>query len=360
MKEEDKNIEPFQRYCKDQYTQEDMETILKWFENKGYDLVRRISMKRYWETLELPEDSKNDPYYDPRQMLDQIHHRINVEQSKTKKQKSPVFSRKNLYRAFSRAAAILIIPLLVFSVYVYMNQGMPWKDSEISYSEVYAPENSRLKLQLPDGTQAWLNNGSSLKYPQQFAQENRQVQLTGEGYFSVPENQKRPFLVKTGDLRIKVKGTSFNVSAYQEENKIITTVEEGKVVLQLINKNNQRKNIAELTANMQSAFHKYARLAPVKQVNTKKYTSWKDGKLILDDDPMTVVKKKLERWYNVDIQVVNNKVYEYNYTATLTHESIEQAMKYLSMATPISYEIKMGKKQADNSFSRKKVLIGTK
>ncbi|MFW5916113.1 MAG: FecR domain-containing protein [Bacteroidota bacterium] len=111
---------------------------------------------------------------------------------------------------------------------------------------------------------------------------------------------------------------------------------------------------------MQSAYHKDARLAPIKQVNTKKYTSWKDGRLILDDDPMTIVKKKLERWYNVEIQVVNDKVYEYNYTATFTHESIEQAMKYLSMATPISYEIKMGKKQADDSFSRKKVLIGTK
>ncbi|MFW5916112.1 MAG: FecR family protein [Bacteroidota bacterium] len=352
MKEEDKNIESFQRYCKDQYTLEDMKTILKWFENKGYDLVRRISMKRCWETLELPEDSENDPYYDPRQVLDQIHHRINVEQSKTKKETSPVFSLQNLYRAFSRAAAILIIPLLIFSVYVYMNQGMPWKDREISYSEVFAPQNSMLKIQLPDGTTAWLNNGSSLKYPQQFAQENRQVQLSGEGYFSVTEDQKRPFLVKTGELRIKVEGTSFNVSAYQDENKIITTVEEGKVVLQRSNKNNQRKNIAELTANMQSAFHKDARLAPVKQVNTKKYTSWKDGRLILDDDPMTIVKKKLERWYNVEIQVVNDKVYEYNYTATFTHESIEQAMKYLSMATPISYEIKMGRPKIASQYSK--------
>ena len=352
MKEEDKDIELFQRYSKDQYTREDLKTIFKWFENKGYDIVRRISMKRCWETLELPEDSENDPYYDPRLMLDRIHHRINVEQSADQKQKAPVFSRKNLYRAFSRAAAILIIPLLIFSVYVYMNHGMPWEKEEIAYSEVFAPQNSRLKIQLPDGTEAWLNHGSTLKYPQQFAQENRQVQLTGEGYFSVTEDQKRPFLVKTTDLRIKVEGTSFNVSAYQNDDKIITTVEEGKVLLQRTNNKNQRKNVAELTANMQSD--------SVKKVNTKKYTSWKEGKLMLVDDPMLTVKKKLERWYNVDIEIQDQAVYKYTYTATLTDEPIEQAMKYLSMAAPISYEIRPGKKQEDNSFSKRKVLIGTK
>ncbi len=360
MKEEEKAIALFKRYCRNQYNHSDLKTILQWFESNRYDIVRRFALKQWWKSVEESEERLTTPDYDPRQMLDQIHHRINAEQSTTKKQKSPVFSRQNLYRAFSRAAAILIIPLLVFSVYVYMNQGMPWKDREISYSEVYAPENSRLKIQLPDGTTAWLNHGSSLKYPQQFAKNSRQVELTGEAYFKVDEAQKRPFFVSSADLNVKVTGTAFNVAAYEEENTITTTVEEGEVILQRIVQDNQRKHIIELNTNMQTNYNKETGQTKVKQVDPEKYTAWKDGKLILDDDPMARVKKKLERWYNVEIRVVNDKVYDYNYTATFTHESIEQAMEYLSMAAPISYEIKLGKKQEDNSFSRKKVLVGTK
>jgi ferric-dicitrate binding protein FerR (iron transport regulator) len=241
-----------------------------------------------------------------------------------------------------------------------MNNGAIWQNNDTSHTRVYAPQNSRLKIQLPDGTVAWLNNGSSLKYPQQFSNKSRQVQLTGEAFFRVNENQEIPFRIQTSELNVLVTGTSFNVSAYQDDNNIITTVVDGSVILERVDEHKSRNYISELKANQQSTFHKETWEISLRQVNPKKYTSWREGKLILIDDPMLTVKKKLERWYNVKIEIMDPKVYDYKYTATFTHESVEQAMKYLSMAAPISFEIKLGEKQPDNTFSRKRVLIDTK
>jgi ferric-dicitrate binding protein FerR (iron transport regulator) len=360
IKDENRGVEIFSRYCKNQFTRDDLKTIFNWFENNGYDIVRRISMKRWWKSLEYTRDKLKPPDYAPRQILDKIHHRINLEIYHKEKHKRNIPFGNKLIQAFSRAAAVLIVPLVALSVFLYMNKGMVWQNNNTSHSEVYAPQNSRLKIQLPDGTIAWLNNGSSLKYPQQFSNKSRQVKLNGEAFFHVKENQRIPFRVYTSDLNIMVTGTAFNISAYQDDKNIITTVEKGSVILEGVNEIKRNNYITELTANQQSTFHKASKVTSLKHVNPQKYTSWRKGKLILIDDPMLTVKKKLERWYNVEIEIIDPKVYDYKYTATFTHESVEQAMKYLSMAAPISYEIKLGEKQPDNSFSRKKVFIGKK
>jgi ferric-dicitrate binding protein FerR (iron transport regulator) len=360
LKEEENNTELFTRYCRNQYGKGDLNTIFKWFKDNSYDIVRRISMKSYWNSLESSEIKKDNPPYIPGQMLAQIHHKINLEESAEKKQKTNISNNKRFLLTLNKIAAILIIPLVIFTLYMYSNNGGFLQGKEITYSEVFAPKNSRLNIQLPDGTNVWLNHGTSLKYPQQFANDKRQVQLTGEGYFQVEKDQEKPFLVQTGNFDIRVEGTAFNVSAYKDDNSITTTVEEGKVALETTTGNKQKNTITTLTAKQQSVFSKSSQETTIKQVDPKKYVSWKDGKLMLIDDPMARVKKKLERWYNIEVKIMDPKVYDYRYTATFTHESIEQAMKYLSMAAPISYEIKSGEKQEDNTFSKRKVLIGMK
>jgi len=360
LKEGETNKELFQRFCRDMYTRADLKTIFKWFESNQYDLVRRISMKHWWKTFELPDFKEEDPTYDPELMLDKIHHQLNLEKAAATKRKTPYKDLKKIYNVFSRAAAILIIPLLLVTLYMYINPEMVNKDQSVSYSEVFAPKNSRLKIQLPDGTQAWLNHGSSLRYPQFFTEKTRTVRLSGEAYFDVSRDPSHPFYVKTHGVDIEVKGTSFNVSACRYDKKIVTTVEEGRVMVHGSGLDGCERRVVELTASQQSSFFKYSAKNQVKYVNPEKYTGWKDGKLMLIDDPMANVEKKLERWYNVEIEIQDSKVYDYKYTATFRDESIEQVMKYLSLAAPISYEIRMGEKRPDNSFTRKKVIIKKK
>ena len=206
----------------------------------------------------------------------------------------------------------------------------------------------------------WLNHGSILKYPLQFSKSRRNVQLTGEAFFKVTKDHSRPFQVKTSDLDITVLGTSFNVSAYQDDNTILTTVEEGKVILHSFDSNNKKKHVTELTANMQSVFNINSKQDRVKQVNPEEYTAWKEGMLILNDDSMEVVKKKLERWYNVDIIIRDQELFDYKYSATFINEPIEQVVKLLSLATPISYEIKWGEKQSNNMFGKTKIIFRNK
>ena len=356
-KDQIKSIEIFRRYITNNYTKEDLKTIFEWFESKGFNLYRRIGVRNNWDNFNAENYKKDNDDYNEEQLLDNIHHLINIEESALNKQRKKRGTKIVIYQAFSKIAAILILPLIILSVFLVINNGALLKNFELPYAEVYAPESSRIKISLPDGTSVWLNHGSVLKYPQRFSRKNREVELTGEAFFDVEPNPSKPFEITTSKLNISVLGTSLNVSAYPDDPFIATTVEEGKVVVNIIDEYDRKIRTAILNPRMQSYFMKKTEHNVINRVNPEKFTGWKDGKLMLIDDPMAVVVKKLERWYNVEIEVLNKRIYDYKYTATFIHEPIEKVLKMMSIATPISYRIEPGIKQDDNTYSKMKILI---
>lgn len=352
-----KGIEIFSRYITNNYTKEDLKTIFEWFDSKGFNLNRRISFRKNWDNFNTENYKTNNDEYNQELMLDNLHHLINIEQSAQNKRKKKGINRITIYQVFSGFAAILILPLIILSIFLASNSGISFKNIEPAYAEIHAPENSRMKILLPDGTAVWLNHGSVIKYPREFSRKKREVKLTGEAFFDVKHDPSRSFEVITSKLNITVLGTSFNVSAYPDDPFIATTVEEGKVIVNKIDDYHRRIRTTELNPGMQSYFMKKTEHNINSRVNPEKYTGWKDGKLMLIDDPMAIVVKKLERWYNVEVEVLNKRIYDYKYTATFIHEPIEQVLKMLSIATPISYKIEPGIKQGDNTFSKMKILI---
>lgn len=357
---ERRSVELFFRYCQDRYTRQDLKEIFAWFENRGFNIFRRISLNQYWKSFDQNDETIKDPEYDQERMLDQLHHQINIENKRAKSQEKHFLSQPKVIQAFYRIAAVLVIPLLVLNIVLYIHSDGGLSKKDISYTEVYAPQNSKLSIILGDGTEVWLNHGSLLKYPREFSGKQRKVELVGEAYFNVAKDPSRPFHVRASELDVKVLGTSFNLSAYEDDKTVITTVEEGEVVIYTMDSDNNMKPLTELKPCLQATYHKDTEENWIKRVNPEEYTGWKEGKLMLVDDPMPVVIKKLERWYNVDIEIRDPELYLYKYTSTFVHEPIQQVLELMSIATPIQYHIEQGNRMADNSYSKMKITIDIK
>lgn len=137
-------------------------------------------------------------------------------------------------RYWQYAAAILLLPLVVFSSYLFIsNQRTEY--SQVAYQEVFAPYGTHSRVNLPDGSLVWLNAGSSLKYPTVFDWDKRQVELSGEAYFEVESDPEHPFIVQTDGVEVSAVGTAFNVEAYRNDSIVAVTMAIGKVNVSLGN-----------------------------------------------------------------------------------------------------------------------------
>jgi len=349
------------RYCENRYTAEDLETVLSWFGEPRKDIILRVNLNNIWSETANRDISESQTSYKEDHMLGSIHHRINLLDTEKTGIRLGVKKERNFFYFFSRVAAILFIPLLAASlIFLSHKTGIFIPEAELKYTELHAPPFARISFYLADSTKVWLNNGSSLKYPIDFTGRDRKVFLHGEAYFDVRPNPNLPFKVETGDIRIQVLGTRFNVSNYKEDQAIITTLEEGMVQIRTAGEDKNSMIIHELIPSHQSVFQKESRKVKARTVNTAKYTSWKEGKLFLLDDPMYIVKKKIERWYNVDIVIKDSMIQDYRYTGTFQDEPLESVLRMMTIATPIKYSIKKGIKQPDNTYSKDTIIIRKK
>ena len=272
-----------------------------------------------------------------------------------RKQDIRILSVKN----FLRYAAVFI---LAFSAAWYI---FGYKKANVvaikpSVNEIYVPYGSKSHLTLNDGTKIWLNSGSHLRYSEYTNAPAREVYLEGEAFFDVSKKENSPFIVNTSSVRVKVLGTKFNVKSYPSEKTIETTLVTGKVEIEELNplshkvktitlKPNQKatfiKSTNELNLHEKTAPTRYAPLKTskspeiIEKVNPVMYTSWKDQKLVFNNERLESLTVKLERWYNVNITLKDTILRDYRYTGKFEKENIEQALKALELATPLKYKI---------------------
>ena len=351
------NTELLKKYFNNTCTTYEVDEVILWFKNSANGLNGRTVLNQLWNELEEQEIKNVD--FD--NLLDKIHHRINIENT----QKIQIEDKKNgtilkrIIPYFYRVAAVFFIPLLFLSLYYYYKtEG--FENQEPIYSEITSPNGSRTSFELPDGSKVWLNNGSSLKFPIRFTGDYRKIELVGEAYFYVAHNQEKPLIVKTRDIQVKVHGTEFNVMAYPDEENVYVTLEKGSISLEKENNKKEINSLIMLKPNQQAIFNNQENKLSYKTINPTKYTAWKEGKLIFIDDPINEIMRRLERWYNVDIELKDSELSEFSYTATFTNESLNQILYLLKLATPIDYKIIESKKLKDGSFTRKKVTITMK
>ena len=210
------------------------------------------------------------------------------------------------------------------------------EDSRPIYNTINIPRGGEYHLVLADGTKVYLNSMSSFKYPVKFTGKSREVELSGEAYFEVTKDPNNPFIVKTSETIIQVLGTSFNLNAYENTEKIITTLVEGKVMI------NSRKNdeTRMLMPNDQATFYVKNGVTEINKVDVNLYTAWKDGNMIFYNNRLEDIMTTLSRWYAADVFYADASVKELRFSGNLNrYGDINQILDIMVTTGKIKIEI---------------------
>ncbi len=203
-----------------------------------------------------------------------------------------------------------------------------------TFHELIVPAGARYQLVLADGTKVTMNAASKLTYPVSFSDEERRVKLEGEAYFEVVSSVV-PFIVEAGEQEVSVLGTAFNVSAYQEDANLETTLVSGKVRVKT--KANEHITLAPgEQAKVDVVTHKAKKI----EVDTRLYTSWKDDVLYFKAMELRELVKRLERWYAIPIVIKNKDKAGIQFTGAIENSrKVEFLLSLIAETTSISYEV---------------------
>ena len=302
--------------------------------------MKHLLLKQFYELLPEDEDDKKNLDH----ILYRIHYDINTRLSSRK-----AWSFDNITKWSFRIAGVIMLPIVIL-IGIHMYTGTNLKKE--TWVEIKAPAWTRAQFSLPDGTTGWLNSNSSVKYNGNF-NSDRQVSLTGEAFFNVFKDKKRPFIVNTPEINVKVLGTRFNIASYNNENNVEVVLEEGKLVF-----NDKEINKSyTMRPNDLVVYDKTQRDFSTKVVLPQKYLLWTEGKLEFRNDPLDVVARKLERWYNIDVEVNGSISHDQRLRATFVNESLEEVLYLLKRTLHIDYRIENGNLKPDETYSKKKVII---
>ncbi len=192
---------------------------------------------------------------------------------------------------FKVAASVLLFCMLTVAGKLILFNKNPL----VAYIEYKTTAGERLKINLPDGSEVWLNAGSLIRFPKNFVGYSREVQLDGEAFFDVVHDEKKPFKVYTGKVSTQVLGTAFNISTYKPQ-VVEVTVTRGMVSVQ-----DEGKRLGMLTNNKQLDFNTVSKVVDERVVDAASYTAWTTGELVLNDVSMEEAAIRISRWFNVKI-----------------------------------------------------------
>ncbi len=269
------------------------------------------------------------------------------------KKEKPASKGTKLFLKLSRIAAVLIIGILSLTcIYLYHKGNVPASNQQ---AEFISHSGFRNQFKLPDGTTGWLGYGTELKYHVN-DDDQRIVDLNGLAFFDVMHENDRPFIVKTpARLDIEVLGTRFNVSSYSADSSCEIVLEQGSVKLNLPNRESEH-----MAPNDRVVYHSYHRSIEKTKVDVADFLAWKEGVLILKDVSLSEACVKLSRFYNVEFDLQTEGRHRQKIRMTLKDDPLEDALKLLTILSPVTWRTEERKVLDDNSYSRKKIIIKNK
>ena len=239
-----------------------------------------------------------------------------------------------------RIAAMWAIPLLVLGAAVwYYTSARKQVDlyAGLKYELVFTANGERTLVTLPDSSKVWLNGGSTLIYPTRFISAERNVCLSGEAYFEVTKDSKRPFTVDVNKMKLKVLGTTFNVFSYPDNPRVVATLETGKLQVKV----NDQKKPYLLNPDDQLVLNTKTGEVDVHNVHAADYSVWRVPALYFEETELIYALRQIERAYNVKVHIQNS---HYNNQTIRAHfnqdDSIVNIMTVIKMLIPaLNYEI---------------------
>ncbi len=393
------------KYFDGKSSKEEDELMKKWLSGFDEEYRHENFLHLLWNGFK-PEEKNEDVDLSP--LLDKIHHTIHLRNGNITKTKrlaphsKPKIEFNLLLKNLGRVAAIFLLPVMVYlSWEMYSQKAWIENQADIVYYEIRSPQGAQSQFELPDGTTGNLNNGSRLKYPSKFTGKNREIELYGEAYLDVKHSKSHPFIVHTAGLDVKVLGTSLNIYSYPDEEyqevslksgsiELIREEEDREVVIakmkpgqhavynfgdtknSTIKKNTEKELVVlkdkeqlqkiapKLKSNQQAMVNIHGGELYMEYADIDRYTGWTEGKLILRNEPLDIMLKRIGRWYGVKFNINAQNINKYTYWATFEEENIEEVLKLLSLTGPLKFEILPRQKVKDGSYKIQEIDVSIK
>lgn len=244
----------------------------------------------------------------------------------------PMPPRKHLWRRIASVAAILIVCFSLYYEWPALQNGL----HPAQLMALTVPENQQKQITLADGSKVWINAGSQLKYPQQFAGKTREVYLSGEAYFDIKHDASKAFIIHTGKVVTTVLGTAFDIKEDKISHTIKVTVTRGKVSVA-----NGNKQLGILTPNQQISFNILDGKSSQTEVDAQQAIAWQKTELHFEDITFAEAASQLQQRFNVKISFSNNKVKECRFTGTaLKGEKLDKILRVICAFNHASYQTK--------------------
>lgn len=265
---------------------------------------------------------------------------------------SVIHLNRNYYRLLLAAASVVLL-IASGAISLWTAGRLSLRQARLASTQIVTNEKEKSHIYLSDSTEVYLNSGSTLQYNGLYNLENRVVKLTGEGFFDVHTDPKKPFIVQLDQMNVTATGTRFNVFSYRDADRIETTLEEGSINVALTG-----KQPVKVKSGQQVVYFRESGKLLLREVETDTYTSWKENKLRFIDTPFQEVMIKIARAYKVKIEITNRDLLNLKYTATFIDESIEQVMEMLKTVSPITYKIHYRTSVDDKKYTEPEIIIG--
>ncbi len=318
-------------FFKKKCSPEELSELFHWFNSARGIQELENELDNSWENFTAPDELA----IDSEKIFKCIKKGIRPQKSK----KTIRVARKLLPYA---SVLLFLVALRLFFISNEKHTSSP-KNLYSFNTTVITEGGQRSKVILPDSSVVWLNSGTTLSYHEDAQSNQRKVQLSGEAFFQVRHNENKPFLVQNQQLIVQVLGTQFNVEAYPETGKINVALQSGSVHL------SQEQNESfqyQLKPGEIAAFDVEHNEIKIAKTDVERISAWKNGTLIFHNEPMKTVIEKLERWYNIDVEVRDDAVYNSVFTGTITNEGYEQIFRLIEFTCPVKCTI-VNKLQSD-------------
>lgn len=361
-------LELLTRKIAEEISLEELEELNNLFEKNPDIVYYEQYLKEIWQEQDrntLNQDIDIDSQYEKHKL--RYDKRLQFSESElVDSEASKETNRNPIYFKYVFALGLLIVLGVMF--FKWDPNWFSGKDNAIvNRIEIMTQKGVRKQLVLPDGTKVWLNADSKLSYDNSMNDSDvRSVNLEGEAFFDVIKDIHRPFYIVTKEITIKVLGTAFNVKAYPDEDKTETTLLRGSIEL-VVNERPKEKFMLKPNEKLAVTKNKIVEgaeqgivsdsisritlannitltIGNLSKINVDNHeyiqeTSWVDNKLVFKDETLEEIVPKLERWYDLDIEIADIELKTYRYTGTITKESIDQVLTAMQLIKPFNFKI---------------------
>jgi ferric-dicitrate binding protein FerR (iron transport regulator) len=321
------------RYFEKEISEDGLKELEQWIHGKGENKNLFFELKKLYDSQNLPTYLKGRSYD---AQWDSLYEKIHAGSTVSRKagvNRFPVICLR--YTAIAVIAVCTGFGINELSRKVIL-------EPPVTFNEITVKKGGKANLIiLSDGSEVMLNSATHFKYPTEFGKDKREVYLDGEAYFKVVKNDEKPFIIKLNRQEITVLGTLFNVLAYKEDPYSITSLIEGKILLESFDEKGKKMSRMYLNAGEQTYADNTTGSVFINKVNTTTIAnSWIDGKYRFKDEKLSTIVRRLENLYGITIRIESETLKNIRYTGTFSlDQKINDVLKVINSEKQFNYQI---------------------